>query len=435
MNYILRRFSILFFLGLQLTVAEAATYTISPETVDINSVISNAASGDNIHFKAGHYVVHLKINKPLILNAEPGTTLDGNNTADVIRIRANNVIISGFRIINSGHNLTKMNAGIFVEPTANNVLIKNNYFDHNAFGIFLDATKGTRILNNRIHGEPERRSQDRGNGIHMYATTDALVQGNEVWETRDGIYIDTSNFNTLNENVLHDLRYGVHYMYSYDNTITSNRTFNTRTGYAFMQSKRLTVLNNQSDNDKNYGMLLNFITHSTFSNNIISNAQIGSASAATGSGVMGAEGKAIFIYNSQFNTLHDNQFSTSDIGIHITAGSEDNSVYGNAFIKNRVQVKYVANVLQEWSMNGRGNYWSDYLGWDMDANGIGDKHYEPNDAVDKLLWKYPVARVLLNSPAIQTLRWVQERFPVLRPQGVRDSAPLMSSPLSKEPSA
>lgn len=105
-------------------------------------------------------------------------------------------------------------------------------------------------------------------------------------------------------------------------------------------------------------------------------------------------------------------------------------MYGNAFVGNRVQVKYVANRPQDWSREGRGNFWSDYLGWDLDANGIGDKHYEPNDAVDKLLWKYPMARVLMNSPAVETLRWVQEQFPVLRPQGVHDSAPLMLSPFT-----
>jgi len=419
-------------LGLPFTLLEAATHHVSPDMANIQTTISNASAGDTVHFTAGHYIVHLKIDRSITLTGETETILDGNDMGDVIRVSAPNVTIHGLQIVNSGHNLTQMNAGIFVDPQANNIIISNNRLDRNAFGIFLDATKGSKILNNRIHGEPSRRSQDRGNGIHMYATTHALVQGNEVWETRDGIYIDTSNHNILDANVLHDLRYGVHYMYSYDNEVTSNHTYNTRTGYALMQSKRLTVLNNVSDNDKNYGMLLNFITHSTIANNRISNAQVGSASAASGSSVMGAEGKAIFIYNSQFNSLHDNQFSNSDIGIHITAGSEDNTVYGNAFIGNRVQVKYVANVLQEWSKDGRGNYWSDYLGWDMDANGIGDKHYEPNDAIDKLLWKYPIARVLMNSPAIQTLRWVQERFPVLRPQGVRDSMPLMLSPFKKE---
>ena len=410
----------------------AATHHVSTANKDLQAIISGAAVGDTILFAAGRYYVNLDINKRLTLQGQPGAILDGGNSGDVLRISAADVVIRRFAIENSGHDLTDMDAGIFVERTADNILIEANHFDNNSFGIWLNACTGAKVLNNRIHGEPERRSQDRGNGIHLFANTGAIIRGNEVWQTRDGIYIDTSNHNTLEANVLHDLRYGIHYMYSHDNRIIANHTYNTRTGYALMQSKRLTVLNNVSEQDRNYGMLMNFITHSTIANNRIISVKVGAAYASGGSSILGAEGKAIFIYNSQFNMIHDNLFASSDIGIHLTAGSEGNQVYGNSFRHNRVQVKYVSNRTQEWSHDGRGNFWSDYLGWDMNADGVGDKQYEPNDAVDKLLWKYPVARVLMNSPAIETLRWVQERFPVLKPQGVRDSAPLMLSPFAEE---
>ena len=112
------------------------------------------------------------------------------------------------------------------------------------------------------------------------------------------------------------------------------------------------------------------------------------------------------MYNSLFNTISNNLFLESDLGIHLTAGSEDNQFSGNAFVNNKEQVKYVANRKQDWSYAGRGNYWSDYLGWDMDGDGIGDTEYEPNDGIDKLLWKFPAAKLLLNSPAVEMLRWV-----------------------------
>jgi len=410
----------------------AATHRVTPKTPDIQTLLDRANDGDRVLFSAGHYNVHLIIKRSLVLNAEPGAVLDGGGEGDVIRVRAANVVIRGFQIRNSGHDLTEMNAGIFIDPSAKNILVENNYLDANGFGIWLDACMAPRILNNRIHGEPQRRSQDRGNGIHLYATKQGVIEGNEVWQTRDGIYIDTSKYNTLQQNVLHDLRYGIHYMYSYYNRVIDNHTYHTRTGYALMQSKYLTVIGNTSDKDRNYGMLLNFITNSTIMNNRIRSVRQGTGYATGGADVLGAEGKAIFIYNSQFNELHHNLFIDSDIGIHLTAGSEDNQIYGNAFIGNRSQVKYVANRTQDWTWNGRGNYWSDYLGWDLDANGIGDKQYEPNDAVDKLLWKYPMARILMNSPAVETLRWVQQQFPVLKPQGVRDSAPLMHTTYIKE---
>ncbi|MDE2089933.1 MAG: copper-binding protein, partial [Gammaproteobacteria bacterium] len=94
----------------------------------------------------------------------------------------------------------------------------------------------------------------------------------------------------------------------------------------------------------------------------------------------------------------------------------------------RVQVKYVEYRPQEWSRRGRGNYWSDYLGWDLNGDGIGDVPYLPNDAVDRILWDYPLSRLLMNSPTLETLRWVQNQFPVLQPPGVQDSYPLMKSP-------
>jgi nitrous oxidase accessory protein len=94
--------------------------------------------------------------------------------------------------------------------------------------------------------------------------------------------------------------------------------------------------------------------------------------------------------------------------------------------------------LQEWSADGRGNYWSDYLGWDRNNDGLGDIAYEPNDNVDRLLWLYPQVRLLMNSPGIELLRWVQRAFPVMKSPGVLDSHPLMKSPtptLTQEPTA
>jgi len=38
-------------------------------------------------------------------------------------------------------------------------------------------------------------------------------------------------------------------------------------------------------------------------------------------------------------------------------------------------------------------------------------------------------RLLMNSPSIEVLRWVQRAFPVVKSPGVRDSHPLMQSPI------
>jgi nitrous oxidase accessory protein len=319
-----------------------------------------------------------------------------------------------------------MDAAIFVERTAKNARIENNFIHGQGFGVWVDATHHVSILANKIQGDLTLRNQDRGNGIHLFAVRFANISGNEIWETRDGIYIEAANDNIIHNNHMRDLRYGVHYMFSNRNQVTDNSTTRTRTGYALMQSRQLTITGNSSDHDQNYGLLMNYITYSTLKNNYVTAVQPGSGD---GVHVSGAEGKALFIYNSLFNILEGNRFEHSALGIHLTAGSEDNHIYHNSFIGNQQQVKYVAIRYQEWSHEGKGNYWSDYLGWDRNSDGVGDVPYEPNDNVDRLLWIYPQVRLLMHSPSIELLRLVQRAFPVVKYPGVQDSHPLMR-PLS-----
>jgi nitrous oxidase accessory protein len=156
------------------------------------------------------------------------------------------------------------------------------------------------------------------------------------------------------------------------------------------------------------------------------------AELSLGRGARNGPEKCVFIYNANKNIFRDNWFEGCEIGIHFTAGSEGNEIGGNAFVNNRNQVKYVGSRYLDWSEGGRGNYWSDNPAFDLDADGIADIAYRPNDLVDKVLWTAPQAKVLINSPAMQVIRWAQTQFPALLPGGVVDSRPLMSPPARPE---
>lgn len=385
-----------------------------------------SAQGEGVwRLPAGEYRARLVIDVPMTLQCEAGAIVDAGGQGSAITIAAPDVTVQGCTLQNWGADLTALDSAVFLRPEARGAVLRDNVMRGPGSGVWVDSTPDVTIEGNDIEGEETIRSQDRGNAIHLFAARGAQVHGNRVRHARDGIYIDTSNGNTLADNMLEDVRYGIHYMYSNDNVVRDNFTRRTRTGYALMQSKRLTVTGNRSEDDQNYGILMNFITYSTIVGNVVTGVRQGSTGDVM---IQGAEGKALFIYNSLFNHIEDNRFERSSLGIHLTAGSEDNVIAGNAFVANRQQVKYVATRRQDWSAEGRGNYWSDYLGWDRDADGIGDVAYEPNDGVDRLLWMYPQARLLMNSPAIELLRWVQRAFPVTRSPGVQDSRPLMHPP-------
>lgn len=393
------------------------------ETLPLQAATDGWIIPDGEH--AGPFI----IDQPIRLRCATGATLHSNNQGSVLTIRAAGVHIENCNLRNWGSNLTNLDAAIFIEPTATDVVLSNNHLQGKGFGIWSDNTKNLLVDNNLIEGEPTLRSQDRGNGIHLINTNHARILNNQIRHTRDGIYIGNSGNNVIQGNLMEDLRFGVHYMFSLNNQVVNNITRRTRTGYALMQSRMLTVTGNRSENDQNYGLLMNFITYSTIRDNFVSNVQRGQT--GDDSMIKGGEGKALFIYNSLFNTIQGNHFERSNLGIHLTAGSEDNKISDNAFVGNEQQVKYVATRTQEWSVEGRGNYWSDYLGWDRNNDGLGDMYYEPNDNVDRLLWMYPQVRLLMNSPAIELLRWVQQAFPVIKMQGVRDSYPLMKLPTDK----
>jgi nitrous oxidase accessory protein len=390
-----------------------------------NLPLINHADGHQV-LAAGVHRGNFIIDYPGTIECDPNAVIDAGGKGHALHIKAAGVTLRGCRIRNWGSNLTTLDSGIFVKREAHGVYLQGNHLAGPGIGIWLDATPDAVVIANRIEGDPGLRSQDRGNGIHLFNVSGALVADNEVWNTRDGIYIETANRNELRGNFLHDLRYGIHYMYSQHNTLTGNRTTRTRTGYALMQSHHLEVIGNQSEDDENYGILLNYITYSTLEGNRVSGVRQGSG--ADGGMIAGADGKALFVYNSVFNTIRHNHFASSNLGIHLTAGSENNQITDNTFDRNQQQVKYVATRRQEWSHEGRGNYWSDYLGWDRNNDRVGDIPYEPNDNVDRLLWTYPQARLLMHSPAIEVLRWVQQAFPVIRSPGVKDSAPLMQIP-------
>ncbi|UUM32663.1 nitrous oxide reductase family maturation protein NosD [Vibrio japonicus] len=388
---------------------------------DLQKILNLAEQGDTIVLDQGRYNGNFTVSTALTLTSTSGATIDAGGKGNAITLTHSGIEISNLNIVNWGRNLTDQNAGIYSDKAVQDLTITRNHLEGDGFGLWIQRAQNITISDNVVVGNPSLRSADRGNGIQLSTVKNAHVSNNTISQTRDGLYVISSQQSELRNNTMHDLRYGIHYMYSHSNRVIGNLAYNTRAGYALMSSKQLSVLGNISRNNEDYGMLMNFITNSTISYNQIKNIWTKPENK-----VVGREGKGLFVYNSGYNEISYNTIDTAEIGIHLTAGSENVKVSGNSFINNPVQVKYVSTQAQEWSIEGRGNYWNNYLGWDLNNDALGDTPFEPNDGIDKVVWKYPEAKVLLDSPAILLLRWIQKQFPVLKPSGVKDSFPLMS---------
>ncbi|MDP1730488.1 MAG: nitrous oxide reductase family maturation protein NosD [Devosia sp.] len=413
------------------------------------AVLDAASPGDVVTLEAGEHKGPVTIDKALTLEGEPGAVVLGNGRGSVVTIEARDVVVRNLEIRGSGTNLEAMDAGVFVTKTATAALIEGNTIVGNLYGIYLHGAQDAIAKGNRIVGIREGRMNETGNGVSVWNAPGAKVIGNEISFGRDGIFAVTSKRNVFSGNRFHDVRFAIHYMYTNDSEISDNVSVGNAVGYAIMYSSRLRITGNLSDGDRDHGLLLNYVNGSEIAGNVVrgraqsnerwqtAGRQGGDRGAQPAAGTearriaagmrIGPE-KCVFIYNANKNRFSGNWFEGCEIGIHFTAGSEGNTMTGNAFIRNRNQVKYVGTRYLDWSSGGRGNYWSDNPAFDLNGDGIADTAYRPNDLVDKVLWTAPQAKVLINSPAVQVIRWAQAQFPALLPGGVVDSHPLMAPP-------
>lgn len=429
--------------------AAAAEIAVPAAAGPLQAVVDAAAPGDVLRLARGEHLGPVVISKALTLQGEPGAVLKGSGLGSVVTLEAPDTVVRGLRIEGSGTDIDTLDAGVFAAPAAERALIEGNSIVGNLYGIQIHGSRDAVARGNFIEGQRQGRTNRSGNGVSVWNAPGARVLGNDISFGRDGIFANTSKKNEFRGNSFSNLRFAIHYMYTNDSVIADNVSTGNIVGYAIMYSDRLKVFDNVSDGDRDNGLLFNYANGSEIRGNVVrgraqpaarwtSNGQRFTANPemppAKGAGAPAAKApkgtrvgpeKCVFIYNANRNRFSDNQFEGCEIGVHFTAGSEGNAMSGNAFLRNRNQVKYVGTRSLDWSSGGRGNYWSDNPAFDLDGDAIADSPYRPNDMMDRVLWKAPAAKVLVNSPAVQVIRWAQSRFPALFPGGVIDSHPLM----------
>lgn len=381
----------------------AATLAVHPGE-RIGAAVEAAHAGDTVAIYAGRYEENLKIDKPLTLQGIGKPVIDGRYAGDVIRIASPDVKIVGIDVTDSGADLTAQNAGIYVQPGSDRAEIEHCELVYNLFGMWIEHSADVRVFDNVIVGKRDFLSPRRGNGIQLYNTIGARIVGNTISYTRDGIYVDVSHHALFERNTIHDVRYGTHYMNSYYNVWDGNEVYHNRGGLAIMEARDQVVKNNKVWGNTDHGIMLRTVQDSVVENNVVAGNQRG-----------------FFIYDAEYNTIRHNLVVGNRVGVHLWGGSVHNEVSGNDFVQNHEQIRYVAASDVAW----RGNYWSNYFGWDKRGRGVGDIPYTANDLVDRLTWRVPMVSVLMNSPAVQSLRLIAQQFPLMAVPSVVDDAPRM----------
>lgn len=394
----------------------AERVTVPAEPGALRRAVAEAQEGDRLILAPGRHDGPVVLTIPLVLDGQSGAVVDGQGTGSVITVDAAGVTVRGLTVTRSGRSHDSIDAGVKLTKRATGAQVLDNVLTGNLVGVDVHGARDARVAGNVIEGLRLPRMNDRGNGIYVWNAPGSVVEGNTVRYGRDGIFSNASKQNTYRDNLFRDLRFAVHYMYTNDSEVSGNVSIGNHLGFAMMYSDRIVARDNLSINDRDHGVMLNYTNQSDIFGNLV-----------TG-GAGSAPEKCTFVYNSHRNLLADNVFQGCDIGVHFTAGSERNTITGNAFVGNRTQVKYVGTTDVEWSFEGRGNFWSDHAAFDLDGDARADSPYRPNDLMDHILWSQPAAKLLMGAPAVQLVRWSQSQFPAARTGGVVDSHPLTTAP-------
>lgn len=378
--------------------------------------IEQVKEGAIINVYGGIHNGPIEIKKSLTLIGHDWPIIDGGNKGSVMSIKAPNITIKGFVIKNSGSVLDEENSGLSIE--APNSIIDGNKFEETLFGIYLKEAPNSIIANNSIYTKDLDHAR-RGDPIRLWFSHDVLLENNIVKKGRDVILWYSERL-IIRGNDISEGRYGLHFMYCDDALIEKNRLVNNSVGAFLMYSRNLQMQNNfisQNRGPSGFGVGMKAMDNASLKENLFSDNRIG---VSVDNSPREIDSNVIF---------ESNTFLFNDIGLKLTPSVRRNQFKNNSFKENQEQVSIAGGgTIKDniWTVNGIGNYWSDYSGFDSNSDGVGDIPYKSEKLFEDLMNNYPELRMFWHSPVSQSIDFAAKALPIVKPQPkLIDDAPLM----------
>ncbi|MCI0497294.1 MAG: right-handed parallel beta-helix repeat-containing protein [Thermoplasmata archaeon] len=325
------------------------------DATSIGEGLGMASDGDTVRVFAGVYreMVEVNITVELAGNGTNSTIIDGEYGGNVVVIRADGAIISGFRVRNSKGDGSRA----ILVTQADDVRVHDNTLVWSSCGLLVFDSRGPEILRNAIDDNSEH-------GLRLDSVADATVLDNFISENGVGVRCRRVDGLTLERNAVRysmddglaleddsrncSVRYN-DVLFNGDGILLASGTSNSRVSW-----------NNVSRNT-GFGIGVNGASHTI----VRGNEMIGNGAQGI---VMSAADNISFVRNNVTrNRAH---------GAHLT-NCRDAVFVNNRFIDNNGTNAPQAwdggsGAANEWSGTRRGNHWSDHNGTDADGDGILD---------------------------------------------------------------
>lgn len=408
--------------GVSLVSALEKTIQVSPAGPlrSVAEAIKSASPGDTIRVTGGVYHERLVIDKTLNLTGVDNPVINGGGAGTVVEIKAPGCVFRGFTVTGSGSHLSNEDTGILLD-SAHGSIIEDNRLRDVLFGIYIKNSPDTVIRGNTVRGK-DVPMPERGDGIRLWYSSGTKILDNRVTLTRD-LVIWWSGNTLIKGNIVEEGRYGLHYMSSNHNRFEDNIFRNNYVGGFLMYSVDIQFYRNRFIDNRGigtgYGIGFKDLDDVVAKDNLIADNRVG-----------------IFLDNSPYlidswNNISDNVIAFNDIGVSLMPSIRRNAFHKNSFVDNDEQVEIRGGgelAGNEWSKDGSGNYWSDYIGYDEDGDGIGEIPYKSESLFESLIDSKPELRIFVFSPVAKAIELASQAFPVIKPEPkLTDDYPLVIS--------
>jgi nitrous oxidase accessory protein len=369
--------------------------------------VARASAGDTIVVRGGVHAGPLVVRKTLHLVGEGRPVIDGQGKGTVVQLEAAGSSMRGFTVRASGDLLAREDAGVLA--AAPDLRIEDNAFEDVLFGVYLRQAPRSRVRGNQLHGKALSVAR-RGDLIRLWYSDHVQIEGNTTAGGRDAV-LWYSNQLTIRDNRVRGGRYGLHFMYCHDANVTGNELCDNSVGAFLMYSRRLRLSGNWIASNRGasgYGIGLKDIDEGQLAGNVLAGNKVG-----------------IFLEHASAR-FTENLLADNDKGIVIFPSAQGNQFEANTFLENGEQV-VIEGLADTMTTNlWRGNFWSDYRGYDADGDGRGDLAYRPVRLFERLADRNPALRLFGESPSARAIDFAARVFPIFEPKPkFIDASPLM----------
>jgi nitrous oxidase accessory protein len=368
----------------------------------LQPLLDTGTPGTTWCLEPGSYVGPVRVPASMTLWGPREAVIRSSGAGTTVRLDAAGGALLDLSVDGSGGRFDLLDAAVHVHgegARVEGVRIRNALF-----GILVEQVRGVLLRDNEVEGDRDKPLGLRGDGIRLWETRDSRIEGNRLRHSRD-LVVWYSPGNRFRGNVVEDGRYGTHFMYSHRNVLEDN-VYRGNVVAIFVMYSRDIVLRHNVLAESGGAAGVGLGCKESGGLRVMDNAFVGNT--------IGLYLDTCPLYEDETNRFEGNLFQFGDAAVVLHGSEQRNTFAGNAFESNRTPLR-IEGRSRGAGVAWIGNHFDDYVGYDLDGDGIGDVPYELRSLEGDLTRRDPSLAFFRGSLAMGLVEAVGRMIPLFQP--------------------